>query len=103
MNRIFYYRDNDMVRVTVDDVTVPLSPSLRVWAQSPAGFEIGYAGSGPAQLALAILMLFTDDKTASKLHQTFKFEFLADSKYRDADIGTINVDVPAWIEGKVTK
>lgn len=103
MNRINYFRDGDVVVVTVDDMTVPLFPSLKVHSHSPDGFEIGYSGSAPAQLALAILMLFTDKETAAKLHQEFKFEFLADSKYQDADIGTITVDIPAWIRQKVSK
>lgn len=30
--------------------------SLRVWAHSPTGFAWGYGGSGPAQLALALLL-----------------------------------------------
>ena len=40
------------------DVTVngqPLNPRLDLWNHSLTGFEWGYAGSGPAQLALALL------------------------------------------------
>lgn len=33
----------------------PLPPRLDLFNHSPAGFEWGYGGSGPAQLALAIL------------------------------------------------
>jgi hypothetical protein len=33
----------------------PLSSRLDLWNHSPTGFEWGYGGSGPAQLALAIL------------------------------------------------
>jgi len=44
---------------------------------SPTGFEFGYGGSGPADLALNILLLFTDEETAKNLHQTFKWEFIA--------------------------
>ena len=29
---------------------------------SPSGFEVGYCGSGPAQLALALLLDYTDDE-----------------------------------------
>lgn len=35
---------------------LPLEPSLKVCNHSPTGFEWGYSGSGPAQLALAILL-----------------------------------------------
>lgn len=40
---------------------------------SPTGFEWGYAGSGPAQLALALLAHATgDDARALRQHQYFK-------------------------------
>lgn len=40
---------------------------------SPDGFEWGYLGSGPAQLALALLLDATGDpETAERLHQQFK-------------------------------
>lgn len=39
---------------------------------SPTGFAWGYNGSGPAQLALAILAYQYDDKTAMRYYQSFK-------------------------------
>jgi len=36
--------------------------SLELADHSPSGFEWGYGGSGPAQLALALLLDYTDDK-----------------------------------------
>jgi hypothetical protein len=44
---------------------------------SPTGYEWGYAGSGPADLALNILLMFLDAETARLLHQDFKQEFIA--------------------------
>jgi hypothetical protein len=45
---------------------------------SPTGFEWGYGGSGPAQLALAILAdCLGDDELADRLHQDFKFAVIA--------------------------
>lgn len=42
---------------------------------SPSGFEWGYGGSGPAQLALALLAdVLADDERALRLHQHFKFK-----------------------------
>ena len=35
--------------------TRPLNPRIDIRNHSPAGFEWGYAGSGPAQLALALV------------------------------------------------
>jgi len=51
----------------------PLNLRLDIWAHSPDGFEAGYLGSGPAQLALAILAdhLDGDDGKAFRLHQFF--------------------------------
>jgi Family of unknown function (DUF6166) len=57
-----------------------LSPaaSQKVWNHSPDGFEWGYCGSGPAQLALALLMdAGLDDETAVRLHQEFKRRIVA--------------------------
>jgi hypothetical protein len=50
-----------VVRVTTQQgftESVPLTPdySLTLRNHSPTGFEWGYAGSGPAQLALALLL-----------------------------------------------
>ena len=51
----------------------PLNPRLDLWNHSPTGFEWGYGGSGPAQLALALLAhVLTDDQEAVQLHQEFK-------------------------------
>lgn len=45
---------------------------------SPTGFEWGYAGSGPADLALNILLAVSGDPEWSKRqHQHFKEQFLA--------------------------
>jgi hypothetical protein len=67
------------------DVTVdgrPLNPRLDLWDHSPSGFEWGYGGSGPAQLALALLAdHLGDDREAVKLHQDFKRALVADLQY----------------------
>lgn len=55
-----------------DDPT-PLNPRFDLANHSPDGFAWGYAGSGPAQLALAILAHASDDETAKKYYQAFKF------------------------------
>ena len=45
---------------------------------SPTGFAWGYGGSGPAQLALAMLADVTgDDATALRHYQRFKFDKIA--------------------------
>ena len=58
-----------------DEGSTVLDPkeSQRLFNHSPDGFQWGYGGSGPAQLALAILYDVTGDGELSvRLHQDFK-------------------------------
>lgn len=51
----------------------PLSARFDLYNHSPDGFEWGYGGSGPAQLALAILAcVIHDDEMAVRFHQRYK-------------------------------
>lgn len=60
-----------------------LNLRLDLWNHSPTGFEWGYGGSGPAQLALALLADHFDVPSGNRgndlaeraiaLHQQFKF------------------------------
>jgi hypothetical protein len=54
-------------------------PSQRLFNHSPDGFQWGYGGSGPSQLALAILLDFTegDGELALHCYQDFKFQHVA--------------------------
>jgi hypothetical protein len=52
----------------------PLKLRTDLVNHSPTGFEWGYGGSGPSQLALAILADLYDDETAVRYHQDFKRE-----------------------------
>lgn len=57
-----------------------LSPerSQKLWNHSPDGFQWSYSGSGPAQLALALLLdAGMDNHKAVRLHQAFKMKFVA--------------------------
>lgn len=67
------------VRVFMPDGTSRLlEPRLELRNHSPTGFNWGYGGSGPAQLALAILADFTDEPEFALAHyQRFKGEFIA--------------------------
>jgi hypothetical protein len=56
----------------------PLPLRLDLFNHSPTGFSWGYGGSGPAQLALALLAdALGDDDRAIRLHQCFKFKVVA--------------------------
>jgi hypothetical protein len=69
--------DGTHVAVVTDGELRPLPLRLDLANHSPTGFEWGYAGSGPAQLALALLADATcRDATARALHQAFKFKFI---------------------------
>lgn len=48
----------------------------RIRYHSPSGIEWGYGGSGPADLALNILSLYVEERTAYELHQQFKQDFI---------------------------
>lgn len=64
--------------VTKDGDILDPRPSQTLWNHSPAGFNWSYSGSGPAQLALALLYDVTGDGDLSiRLHQHFKAEFVA--------------------------
>ena len=78
-----------------DDILSPI-PSQRLCAHSPDGFNWGYGGSSPAQLALALLLDATgDEKTAREYHQDFKWEFVA----KWGDIWHITrEEILAWVK-----
>jgi Family of unknown function (DUF6166) len=83
--------------VWIDDR--PLSPfrSQRVWNHSPDGFNWGYDGSGPAQLALAILLAAgLKQARAVALHQQFKREILA--PLPQGRRFALEIDVAAWAQ-----
>lgn len=53
-----------------------LPPRLDLRSHSPTGFSWGYHGSGPAQLAFAILADYAGDDVAMALYQDFKTAFI---------------------------
>jgi hypothetical protein len=60
-----------------DGTPLDLEHSLRLKRHSPTGFAWGYAGSGPAQLALALLLEFTTETEALARYQAFKADLVA--------------------------
>ncbi|HZQ47951.1 MAG TPA: DUF6166 domain-containing protein [Verrucomicrobiae bacterium] len=80
MKRYVGMRMGSAVDVTVDGR--PLRLRLDLWNHSPSGFEWGYDGSGPAQLALALLAdCYGDDEVAVEWHQDFKSAVVAGLPY----------------------
>src|ERR1022692_2611123 len=80
MKRYEGKREGHAAIVTVDGR--PLNPRQDLWNHSPTGFEWGYTGSGPAQLALALLAdCLSDRHRAVVLHHGFKHAVVAGLAY----------------------
>ena len=79
------------ITVTVDGQR--LNPRRDLWNHSPNGFEWGYGGSGPAQLALAILAdHLGDDQEALNFYQRFKWAIIAELPGRGWRLTTLEID-----------
>ncbi len=59
--------------------------SLKIRNHSPDGFNWGYGGSGPAQLALAILLKVCSREVALQNYQHFKWQHIANLPQSDFD------------------
>jgi hypothetical protein len=82
--------------VFVDGERLSPARSQRVVNHSPDGFAWGYGGSGPAQLALALLLeAGLDDVTAQRLHQDLKWDLVA-VQPQDADF-EVDFDMDGWV------
>ena len=81
---------------------LPIEPSQRIRKHS-IEFSWGYGGSGPAQLALAILLDVTGKLVeAEENYQDFKFEFVAKwDQHGDWAIG--DYTIWRWLEERETK
>jgi Family of unknown function (DUF6166) len=79
---------------------IPLDPgpSQKVWNHSPDGFAWGYGGSGPAQLALAVLLKFTDARTAVENYQAFKWEIIFQLDQADFEV---EINLNPWLEPRL--
>jgi len=67
---------------------------------SPTGFDWGYSGSGPAELALNILSAMIGQEAAqeNQLYQKFKWDFIA---HMPKEGGTIRgEDIKRWLTEK---
>lgn len=74
-----------------------LSPneSFQIKMHSSNGFNWGYSGSGSAQLALAIVLLYVKDKEwIDRLYQNFKWEIIAGLPHgKDFQV---TIDIGKW-------
>lgn len=70
--------------------------SQRIYNHSPDGFFWGYCGSGPAQLALALLLEFCYRQDAENLYQQFKSDVIAALPQSDFELDPATVI--DWLE-----
>ena len=70
---------------------------------SPDGFEWGYGGSGPSDLALNVLGLFVPPPEAWRLHHDFEFDVIAQIPRDAQDFVLSDQLVRGWIRGRWSK
>ena len=90
------YDEKEWYQVTLNGIFFNPAPSQKVHNHSPDGFSWGYGGAGPAQLALAIILLETDKETAIDRHQQFKNEVIAGLN-REQGFTLTSEDVQRWL------
>ena len=83
------------VIVVIDDlVPVPLQHRMR---HSPDGFEWGYGGSGPSDLARSILWDYFGAEPHPACYQDFKFHFVAPASVDGFVVSEPEID--QWLAG----
>lgn len=97
-NSCGFYDGGDIILRRVNGYATANVPHAIV-RHSPTGFEWGYGGSGPADLALNILYAVTGDGyVADSLYQQFKWDVIAKVPEEG---GVIKRDeIFKWLEGK---
>ena len=85
--------------VTINGEVLNIGPSQAITNHSPHGFGWGYGGSGPSQLALAIMLRFVPEQEARRNYQAFKWEMLAKFDPHE-DISIRTADVRSWCEAR---
>lgn len=80
-----------------------LEKSLAVVRRSPSGFNHGFGGSGPAQLALAICLELFDQAAAVDFYEQFKWEHIATIGHHGENEAqqepfTVLLDVTKYVE-----
>src|SRR4051812_14472358 len=91
-----------VVRFDSAEIIVKIDPrvSLAIRNHSPTGFNWGYEGSGPAQLALALLLDFleADGTAAVECYQEFKRSIVASWQKDDWTIS--GAEIRTWLEDR---
>jgi len=83
---IFLKGNYETGEVWLNDNLLSPKRSLKVINHSPDGFNWGYGGSGPAQLALAICLELYDIVYAKEHYQDFKWKYISTLPQSDFDV-----------------
>ena len=86
-------------KVSIGEKEIDLSSSLLVENKSPTGFAWGYHGSGPGQLAIAILLELYGKEIATALYQDFKCDIIA-AHDMNKDLVLPVSAIKTWVETK---
>lgn len=101
-----FYEEDEYV-VTVNGEGFPVAPSLAICNHSPDGYAWGYYGSGPAQLALAVLLNETGDvPLVLEVYQEFKTFLIANVGVyspKDKPFHFYSGDVQSFLKATQTK
>lgn len=90
-----------LVMIHNNDQASPLDYHLKLGNHSPTGFSWGYGGSGPHQLAIAILFDVTGDRgIVLKYSQKYKWDKIAKLDQNQDFVITVQ-EVLRWLK-KVT-
>ena len=90
----------DYGAVFLNGKRLPLKPSQKVANHSPDGFAWGYAGSGPTQLALALLLAKrVPPQMTNTLKGRFRDQFIAPLPNQQSFL--IRVDITKWVDEQI--
>jgi len=91
--RVFVETDRGIVR------ELDPKPSQKINNHSPDGFSWGYGGSGPAQLALALLLDCYGEQFAKENYQDFKWDKIATLPMDKGFILSFS-EIDAWVTNR---
>lgn len=87
--------------VYVDNVKLDIEPSRKL-RPSDATYEWGYLGSGPQQLAIAILLDATGSESTTLAHYTaFKYDFIGPAEFQGFTI--LESQIHDWLKKQVNE
>ena len=93
----------DVLITDENRTTIILKPnrSQAIKNHSPDGFNWGYSGSGPAQLALALLLEVTDDEATALAHyHDFERQVIAAISSQETNWEMPEEKIIAWLEAQ---